>query len=316
MAETKKDKPKHLGRGLQSLLGPITPMPMENPIEENRSVQDPKFPPDKELQSSLRRISVDSITANQYQARRVWNEQELDELTESIKANGVIQPIVVRPRGNGYELIAGERRFRAAKKASLTEVPALVRQATDEQLHEWALVENIHRVDLNPIERATAYRQYLDCFSLTQAQAAERLGEDRSVVANYLRLLDLRQEIKQMLADGRLSMGHARAILALPTDELRRKLANRAMAGRLSVREVERLVRKYLANTGQTKTTVRSKPPHIVDLESKLASELNTKVSIETRRNGQRGKIIIEFYSLDEFDGITERLGIQCAETI
>ena len=119
-----------------------------------------------------------------------------------------------------------------------------------------------------------------------------------------------------MLADGGLSMGHARAILALPTDDLRRKLANRAMAGRLSVREVERLVRKYLAGTGQSKTTIRSKPPHIVDLESKLASELNTKVSIETRRNGQRGKIIIEFYSLDEFDGITERLGLQCAEQL
>ncbi len=316
MAETNKEKPKHLGRGLQSLLGPITATPMEKSIAEDKSVQDSNFPPDKELQSSLRRISVDSITPNPYQARTVWDEQELDELTESIKANGVIQPIVVRPRGGGYELIAGERRFRAAKKASLTEIPALVRQATDEQLHEWALVENIHRVDLNPIERATAYREYVDCFSLTQAQAAERLGEDRSVVANYLRLLDLPQEIKQMLAESRLSMGHARAILALPTDELRRKLANRAMAGRLSVREVERLVRKHLANTGQAKPTAHSKPPHIVDLESKLASELNTKVSIETRRNGQRGKIIIEFYSLDEFDGITERLGIQCAEAI
>jgi len=316
MAETKKDKPKHLGRGLQSLLGPITSMPTDDSTEEDVSAQDSNFPPDRELQSSLRRISVDSITPNPYQARTVWNEQELDELTESIKANGVIQPIVVRPRGTGYELIAGERRFRAAKNASLTEIPALVRQATDEQLHEWALVENIHRVDLNPIERATAYREYVDCFSLTQAQAAERLGEDRSVVANYLRLLDLPQEIKQMLAEDRLSMGHARAILALPTDELRRKLANRAMAGRLSVREVERLVRKHLANTGQGKPTARSKPPHIADLESKLASELNTKVSIETRRNGQRGKIIIEFYSLDEFDGITERLGLQCAETM
>jgi ParB family chromosome partitioning protein len=264
----------------------------------------------------LRRISIGEITANPYQARTVWNEEELAELTESIKANGIIQPIVVRPAGVGYELIAGERRFRAAQRAKLTEMPALVRQATDEQLHEWALVENIHRVDLNPIERAKAYREYVDCFSLTQAEAAERLGEGRSVVANYLRLLDLPQEIKQMLAQGQLSMGHARAILALPTDDLRRKLANRAMAGRLSVREVERLVRKYLAGTGQAKPTVRSKPPHIVDLENKLAGELNTKVSIETRRNGQRGRIIIEFYSLDEFDGITERLGLPCGQEI
>lgn len=316
MAEAKKEKPRHLGRGLQSLLSPIMPPSMELRTGQPAKQPEPNFPPDKDLGDSLRRISIDAITPNPYQARTVWNEVELAELTESIKANGIIQPVVVRPAGVGYELIAGERRFRAAERAGLTEIPALVRQATDEQLHEWALVENIHRVDLNPIERAKAYREYVDCFSLTQAEAAQRLGEGRSVVANYLRLLDLPQEIKQMLAQGQLSMGHARAILALPTDELRRKLANRAMAGRLSVREVERLVRKYLAGTGQAKPTVRSKPPHIVDLENKLASELKTKVSIETRRNGQRGRIIIEFYSLDEFDGITEKLGLPCIEEI
>ncbi|MHC4368287.1 MAG: ParB/RepB/Spo0J family partition protein [Planctomycetota bacterium] len=316
MAEKKREKPRHLGRGLQSLLGPITAIVSEAPKVPDSPHMESKFPPDKELQDSLRIISVDDITPNPYQARAVWNEEELAELTESIKANGVIQPVVVRPSGRGYELIAGERRLRATKLASLKEIPALIRQATDEQLHEWALVENIHRVDLNPVERAKAYREYLNCFSLTQAEAAERLGEGRSVVANYLRLLDLPQEIKQMLVDGQLSMGHARAILALPTDELRRKLANRAMAGRLSVREVERLVRKYLAGTGQSPATVRSKPAHIVDLENKLASELSTKVSIETRKNGQRGKIVIEFYSLDEFDGITERLGLQCSEQL
>ena len=316
MTDRKREKPKHLGRGLQSLLSPIT----ADTAEAEQLLSSPEtsanLPPDKELQDSLRNIAIEAISPNPYQARTVWNEQELAELAESIRANGVIQPIIVRPAGTGYELIAGERRFRATKLASLTTIPALVRQATDEQLHEWALVENIHRVDLNPIERAKAYRDYLSTFSLTQAEAAERLGEGRSVVAHYLRLLDLPQEIKQMLANGQLSMGHARAILALPTDELRRKLANRAMAGRLSVREVERLVRKYLAGTGQARTTVRSKPPHILDLESKLASELGTKVSIETRRNGQRGRIIIEFYSLDEFDGITERLGLACVEGV
>jgi len=173
-----------------------------------------------------------------------------------------------------------------------------------------SLIENIHRTDLNPIERAKAYQNYLNTFSLTQAEAAERLGENRSVIANYLRLLDLPDEVKQMLAEGQLTMGHARAMLALPTDELRRKLANRAMAGRLSVREVERLVQTYLAGAGRPKTTVRSKPAHILDLESKLSSQLGTKVAIETRKNGQRGKIIIEFYSLDEFDRIAERIGL------
>lgn len=312
----KKEKPKHLGRGLQSLLRPIIsdsdndkPIPDESHIESN-------FPPDKELEDSLKHLSVDDISPNPYQARTVWNEEELVELTESIKANGIIQPIVVRPAGTGYQLIAGERRFRAAKRASLTKVPALVRLASDEQLHEWSLVENIHRVDLNPIERAKAYRDYLSTFSLTQAEAAERLGEGRSVIANYLRLLDLPQEIKQMLAENQLSMGHARAILALPTDDLRRKLANRAMAGRLSVREVERLVRRYLAGTSQTTIAPRTKSPHILDLEKKLAGQLGTKVSIDTKKNGQRGRIVIEFYSLDEFDGMMERLGLVCEEDV
>ena len=316
MPDRKREKPRHLGRGLQSLMGPIT---MDNTEPEQALPAAPNisnFPPDKELRDSFQKISVDSVSPNPYQARTVWNEDELSELTESIKANGIIQPIIVRPIGTGFQLIAGERRLRAAELASLRSVPALVRRATDEQLQEWALVENIHRVDLNPIERAKAYHEYINTFSLTQAEAAERLGEGRSVVANYIRLLDLPQEIKQMLAEGQLSMGHARAILALPTDELRRKLANRAMAGRLSVREVERLVRKYLAGTGQVKTTVRSKPPHILDIENKLSSQLGTKVNIETRKSGQRGKVVIEFYSLDEFDGILERIGFTCGEEI
>jgi ParB family chromosome partitioning protein len=316
MPDRKKDKPRHLGRGLQSLLGPIISGPSEAEQVLSGPSQISNFPPDKDLNESLHAISIDAISPNPYQARTVWNEQELQDLAASVRANGVIQPIIVRPAGAGYQLIAGERRFRAAKLASLTKIPALVRQASDEQLHEWALVENIHRVDLNPIERAKAYQDYLGTFSLTQAEGAERLGEGRSVIANYLRLLDLPQEIKQMLAGGQLTMGHARAILALPTDELRRKLANRAMAGRLSVREVERLVRRYLAGTSLAKTTVRSKPPHILDLENKLAGQLGTKVSIETRKNGQRGRIIIEFYSLDEFDGMMERLGLVCEEDV
>ena len=316
MANKKRKKPKHLGRGLASLLGPIT----SEPEEKNQLLASPvtavNFPPDKELQGSLREISIDSIFPNPYQPRTVWDKQELADLAESIKTNGVIQPIIVRPAGTGFEIIAGERRFRAAKLASLTTIPALVRQASDEKMLELSLIENIHRTDLNPIERAKAYQNYLSTFSLTQAEVAERLGENRSVIANYLRLLDLPDEVKQMLAEGQLTMGHARAILALPTDELRRKLANRAMAGRLSVREVERLVRRYLTGIGQVKITARSKPPHIFDLESELSRQLGTKVSIETRKNGQRGKIIIEFYSLDEFDRITERIGLVSEEKV
>ncbi len=316
MAIVNKEKPKHLGRGLEAIFGPIISGSTEAERPSSAPIIVSNFPPDKELQNSLREITIDSISPNPYQARTVWDEQELNELADSIKANGVLQPIIVRPAGPGYQLIAGERRYRAAQRASLTTIPALVRQATDEQMLEWALVENIHRTDLNPIERAMAYHNYLATFALTQAEAAEHLGEDRSVIANYLRLLDLPPEVKQMLAEGQLTAGHARAILALPTDELRRKLANRAMAGRLSVREVERLVQKALAESGQARTTARSKPPHILDLESKLSSQLGTRVTIETHKKGQRGEIIIEFYSLDEFDGIMERLGLVCEEQV
>jgi ParB family chromosome partitioning protein len=316
MADKNKEKPKHLGRGLASLLGPIISAPDVTSPSPPTTATITNFPPDKELQDSLQEIRLDAISPNPYQPRTVWDQQELEDLAESIRANGVIQPIIVRPAKSGFELIAGERRFRAAKLASLKTIPALVRQATDRQLLELTLIENIHRANLNPIERAKAYQNYINTFSLTQTEAAERLGEDRSVIANYLRLLDLPEEIKQMLIEGRLTMGHARAILALPTDEIRRKLANRAMAGRLSVREVEKLVRKYLSTSAQPSTNPtprRYKPAHILDLESKLSSQLGTKVSIETRKNGQRGNIIIEFYSLDEFDRIMENIGMGLA---
>lgn len=316
MSAGRSDRPRHLGRGLESLLSPINTVPVA--IEDAAAVaaEEPKMPPDKELSDSLRQLAVESISANPYQARTVWNEEDLAELAASVKANGVLQPILVRRFQGGYQLIAGERRFRAAQKAGLASVPALVRQVTDEQLFEWSLVENIHRRDLNAMERAKAYQRYLGAFSLTQVEAAERLGEDRSVIANYLRLLDLPEEIRQMLVDGRLTMGHARAILALPTDELRRKLANRALAGRLSVREVERLVRKHLDENPAAKPKTRPKPVHIADLEDKLCRHLGTRVSIETKKNGQRGRIAIEFDSLDEFDRITEALGLACSDSV
>jgi len=314
MTTGRGERPKHLGRGLESLLGPITASPELDDFPAPLA-QAPNFPPDKDLSESFCELAVDQISANPYQARTSWNPEDLQELAESIKANGVIQPIIVRPFQGGFQLIAGERRFRATQMAGLMKIPALVRGVTDEQLFEWSLVENIHRRDLTAIERAKAYQRYLGAFSLTQAEAAQRLGEDRSVIANYLRLLDLPDEIKLMLVDGRLTMGHARAILSLPTDELRRKLANRALAGRLSVREVERLVRRYLADNGKPPPRASTKPPHVADLEDKLGRHLGTRVEIETRKGGRRGRIIIAFDSLDEFDRITEALGLTCGES-
>ena len=314
MTETKTNKKKHLGRGLQALLGPITPdsdqanQPIRMPILTAKPL------PEKDLQSNLREIPIHSIRPNPYQPRKTWDQQQMQELADSIKTNGLLQPILVRQAGQEYELIAGERRRNAAEIAGLATIPAIVRTATDQQLLELALVENIHRTDLNPVERAQAYHDYISTFSFTQAEAAQRLGQDRSVLANHLRLLQLPAEIKQMLIDGTLTMGHARALLAVADDALRTKLANRALAGRLSVREVERLVRYY--TTGDREVPIRSKPAHIQDLEAKLTGELGTRVTIETRRTGQRGRIVIEFYSLDDFDRITEQLGLAPTEQL
>lgn len=314
MLNGKGEKPRHLGRGLESLLGPLSALDMPVPAPSDPASPSTSFPPDEEIRASLRELPLDAIGPNPYQARTVWNEEDLAELTDSIRANGIIQPVVVRPFQGRYQIIAGERRFRAAQMAGLAAIPALVREVTEEQLFEWSLVENIHRRDLNAIERAKAYQRYLNAFSLTQAEAAQRLGEDRSVIANYLRILDLPEDIRTMLVDGRLSMGHARAILGLPSDELRRKLANRAMAGRLSVRDVERLVRKHLADSGAQKGATRAKPMHILDLEDRLKRQLGTRVAIQTARNGQRGRIVIEFDSIDDFGRIAETLGLACVE--
>jgi ParB family chromosome partitioning protein len=313
--QQKVEKPRHLGRGLASLIGPIMSEQSESRELIPIATIDAKSRPDNQLQNGLQEIKIDAIRPNPYQVRTVWDEQGLADLAASIRSNGVIQPILVRKSADGYQLIAGERRFRAAKLALLETIPAIVRQANDSEMLELALVENIHRTDLNPIERAKAYQSYITTFTLTQEETARRLGEDRSVIANYLRLLNLPDEIKQMLIDGQLTMGHARAILSLPTDDIRRKLANRAMAGRLSVREVERLVRRYLRGSDQP-AGVRVKPAHIVDLENKLAGYLGTRVNIETRKNGQKGKITIEFYSLDEFDRIVERIGLTSIEEV
>ena len=176
---------------------------------------------------------------------------------------------------------------------------------------ELALVENIHRSDLNPIERALAYQNYINTFSITQSDAANRLGEDRSNISNHIRLLELPEEIKQMLIDNQLSMGHARAILSLPTDDLRHKLANRALAGRLSVREVEKQVKKSIKGSRPiTEIPSKDQPSHISDLEDKFREFLGTKVMIKANKKGNKGRIVIDFYSLDDFDRLAHKMGI------
>jgi len=311
-----KSKRPHLGRGLDALLGPINLSPL--PKEQDQIAQNlHNYNEDRKLEKAKATLSTADLCPNPFQPRQFWNEEDLKDLAESIKHNGVIQPILVRQTTEGrFEVIAGERRLRAAQMVGLTEVPVLVRQATDEQMLELALVENIHRSDLNPIERANAYQNYLQTFSLNQTEAAQRLGEDRSVISNHLRLLELPQDIQDMLIGNQLSMGHARAILALQDDQIRRKLANRAMAGRLSVREVERIVRNILQQ-GQEKTArKKEKATYILDLENQLQTILGTKVRIEASKQGNKGRIIIDYYSLDEFERLTEKMGMTNTDTL
>lgn len=311
----RKIKKPHLGRGLEALLGSVSFASSFSEESVVATETKPSFPPDSELEANKSELAVSRIVPNPYQPRTAWNEENLKDLAQSIRNNGILQPIIVRPSGQNFEIIAGERRFRAAQMAGLSVVPVVVRKATDQQMLELALVENIHRADLNPIERATAYQNYINTFNLSQIDASERLGEDRSVVANHLRLLDLPQDIKDMLIDGRLSMGHARAILALPTDQLRKTLAHKALAGRLNVRDVERLVRKYIEDNQKTTPEKKQKAAHIIDLEKQLQSILGTKVRIEGGRRSNKGKIVIEYYSLDDFERLTERIGLRNKES-
>jgi ParB family chromosome partitioning protein len=300
---------RHLGRGLEALLGPSTSQQQAQPGQDPLQ-QESNGPPIADRQAVLADIPIAAIVPNPFQARKHWDQQKLTELATSIDANGLVQPVLVRRVDGGYQLIAGERRFRACQLLGRITIPAIVRQTSDAQQLELSLVENIHRDDLNAIDRAKAYQAYVSTFGTTQAEAAARLGEDRSVISNYLRLLDLPSELQEMLIQGELSMGQARAILSLPTDELRRKLANRAMAGRLSVREVERLVRRYMAESQPRGLDRSNKTPHIADMEAKIGATLGTRVKIDLRRGGRQGKLIIEFLSLDDFDRITDRLGV------
>ena len=315
MAEQKK----RLGRGLNSLLSPTryetvepaapqtppAPQPQEQTINENIPTHSGEF---------VAKISLDKIKTNPHQPRFNWNDDKLQELSDSIKANGLVQPIIVREMDDCYQLIAGERRLRASQMAGFTDIKAIVKEATEEQMLEWALIENIHRDDLSPLERAKAYNKYITDFSLTQAEAAERIGEDRSNIANYMRLLTLPSDVQDLINQQKLGMGHARAILALPDPKQQSKVAAQIVKKELSVRAVEKLVKdiKNSANESEeniTETNKKEKHPNIVELENEMTQALGTKVSIETKgKKTHQGKIIIDFYNLDDFDRLREIL--------
>lgn len=245
------------------------------------------------------------------QPRMRFDDASLRELADSIRANGVVQPLLVRRKGSRFELIAGERRLRAAKLAGLESVPVIIREVPDEKLLEIALVENIQREDLNPIEEAHAYRGLLEAVGLTQESLASRIGRDRSYITNYLRLLRLPDDVQELVQDKVLSTGHARALLGIPEPGRQSELAATIVRRTLSVRETEELIRRSAGKTVRpraSRVAGEAVDPNTRALETKLRRELGTQVKVVQKRGQNEGIVEIEFYSLADLDRITRRL--------
>lgn len=278
-------KNKGLGKGLEALISGLEQ-------EENETIQE---------------VSLQELRPNPYQPRKQFDEQAMQELAESVKQHGIVQPLIVRESIHGYEIIAGERRFRAAKLANLRTVPVIVRKCSDDQMMEIALIENLQREDLNPIEIAKAYRKLMDHFSLTQEELARRVGKSRPYVANFLRLLQLPVEIQADVSRGTLSMGHARALLAVTKQDLQMKLAKKVVNEQLSVRDLEALIRN-MQEGEKKKEKKKPKPvaPIIKQYEEWLQQLFETPVKIKQGR--RKGKIEIEYYSEEELERIIDFL--------
>ncbi len=277
--------------------------------------------------AGLSEVPIESIRPNPYQPRRAFDEESLEGLSDSIKELGVLQPVLVRELDDGYELIAGERRLRAAKRAGLRTVPVVVRTADDVSSLEQALVENLHRQDLNPLEEAAAYQQLIEDFSYTQEQVAQRVGRSRSAVTNLLRLFQLPPAVQRLVGEQLISAGHAKAILGHPDRAYQEALAKRTVAEALSVRDVEQLVRERIelensldgsaaagaaptdeptsGGTGASEPT-GLRPPGLLELEELMADHLDTRVSITM--TAKRGKVLIEFANLEDLERIYRRI--------
>jgi ParB family chromosome partitioning protein len=248
---------------------------------------------------------IESISPNPHQSRQSFGESELAELAQSIKEKGVIQPILVTKTKDGFQLIAGERRWRAAQKAGLDKIPALIRDVSPAEALQIALIENIQRQDLNPIEEAAAYQELLQRFNFTQDALSARIGKNRTTIANFLRLLKLPDDVQRDLIDGRLSAGHARVLVSVDSPSTQRKIRDLVIKGSLSVRQTEALVKRFL--TSKKPKAIRDEiDSYLESLVSDLQDSLGTKVAI--KRKGKKGRIIIEFYSDDELGRLVERL--------
>jgi ParB family chromosome partitioning protein len=297
---------KKLGRGLGGLVGirsdivQVEMAPTQPSADQIGTVQ----------------VPLDLIVPSPFQPRKVLDDGSIARLAESIGRSGVMQPIIVRRRGDQYELIVGERRWRASRKAGLTTIPAIVRDLNDQDAAEWALVENVQREDLNPMERAWALRALTEKFGMTQAEVAQRVALDRTTVTNLIRLTEIEPEIATMIAKGELSPGHGKALLALPPGEARLGVAKAAHAGDWSVRRTERAVQEFPSQkippaVEAVLEQASGREAVLRDLERQVSQQLGTKVTIQADRGGKRGKLIIEFYGLDHFDGLLARMGIR-----
>ncbi len=305
--EQPPNKHQRLGRGLEALLGSL-PAAMASP---------PPIGTTPSATTEPRSISIASITANPVQPRRDFKDADLAELAASIGTHGLLQPILVRPKGDRYELVAGERRLRAAAKLGWEAIPAIVRPIEDHALLTLALVENLQRSDLNPIEEAEGYQKLIDDFGLTQQQVADAVAKDRSTIANALRVLQLPLTIRGMLLGGQLTMGHARALLAVPEETARIDLARQAVARGYTVRDLERLAKSSTAEPSSTRKEDRGGSQHLSPSASHSAQlqqitdairrHLQTDVRVESD-DESRGEIHIRFYSADDLERILDRM--------
>jgi ParB family chromosome partitioning protein len=308
MSGATKSKPR-LGRGLSSLIS-VSNLPVEAEIGVHPPAAIPAREP-QPMQSAEALggpllIPVDAIRPNPHQPRKTVNEAGIAELAASLKSSGIIQPLVVRRAKSGYEMIAGQRRWQAAKMAGLTEVPAIIRDVDSYTQAQMALVENIQREDLNPIERAQGYRALMDQLGLTQAELAARMGEDRSGIANYLRLLELAEPVKAMVRDGRLSLGHAKLLAGISDILEQQRLAEMVVVQGLSVRNLERVIQQ--GSNGSPTRKPQAPSPHLMDLEKSLTRQLGMRVQVRSTAKG-RGRLILHYTSLDQFDEILQKLG-------
>ncbi len=319
---TAKPQQRRLGRGLASLISSdlATGHPPPHTGDEDGSPPHSTSPAHQlEALGSLpplRLIRLDSIRQNPLQPRKTFDEAALQSLADSIRDHGALQPVVVRPLGDGYELIAGERRLRASRLAGLDQIPAIIRPTPDERLLELALIENIQRADLNAVERARAYKLLQDRYSLSHDEIGRRLGEDRATVANYIRLLGLPAEVLDLVATGELSAGHARALLAIPDKTVLLSLARRTIAERWSVRRVEQ--EAAAAQPGDRPLPGRSetdKRAAIRDMEEQLTASLGLRVTIKEGRKRHTGRLTIDYYSLDDFERVARLLGVEPEST-